>query len=84
MNQHVVYWYWCIGVDNGAAGAAAVAPIIWLVVIAEMMVFLPPQTNFSLPYINAIWVNFSVTNHYDFYAQNAKFPHFISLASLDI
>ena len=25
----------CIGVDNGAAGAAAAAPIIWLVVVVQ-------------------------------------------------
>jgi len=39
-----------IGVANGAAGAVAAAPIIWLVVvIAEITGFLPPQTNVSLP-----------------------------------
>jgi len=31
---HLAYTYY-IGVDNGAAGAAASAPIIWLVVVIQ-------------------------------------------------
>ena len=29
------FMYWGIGVDNGAAGAADAAPIIWLVIVIQ-------------------------------------------------
>ena len=50
------------GVDNEAAGAAAAAPIIWLVVVLQKWwTFRFPKQFF--PLMNAIWVNFSETNH---------------------
>ena len=51
------------GVDNGAAGEAAAAPIIWqVVVIQKWRTFRRPPNNF-FAFMNAIWVSFSETTH---------------------
>ena len=52
------YYSWPRGIDNGAAGAATVAQIIWLVVVViqKWRTFSPPQTKFSLP----LWMKFEL------------------------
>jgi len=43
-----------VGVDNGAAGAAAAAPIIWLVVVLQKLRTFRRSNTFFFAFMNAI------------------------------
>ena len=63
LNTNYICEFTLRGVDNGAAGATAAAPIIWLVVVIQKWQTFRRQNKFFFAFMNAIWVNFNVTNH---------------------